>query len=125
MAKISDITKDIGETIRRLRTEQSVSIEELAERCGVHYNYLGEIERGRRNPSIKSLAKIAAGLNVKLGVFFDNTRAPASKRGDISRADLLKSLKLLSEFTQKDRSDAGKFLSLALKILRRKVKQAR
>ncbi|MEW6040258.1 MAG: helix-turn-helix transcriptional regulator, partial [Elusimicrobiota bacterium] len=34
-------------------------------------NYLADIERGKRNPSVKSLQKIASGLKVKIYRFFN------------------------------------------------------
>lgn len=66
----------IGEQIRKLRRRQGLSIEELAFRAGIHHNYLGDIERGRRNPSIRSLEKIAQGLNVSIKELFNFQTVP-------------------------------------------------
>ena len=42
--------------------------EQLGEKAGVDYKYLGGIERGERNPSAENLAKIAKALGVKIQI---------------------------------------------------------
>jgi transcriptional regulator with XRE-family HTH domain len=54
----------LGQAIRELRTELSVSQEELAHRSGMHRTYLGGIERGERNPSYTNILRIASALDV-------------------------------------------------------------
>jgi len=41
-----------------------LSQEAAAERCGVHWTFLGQVERGRRNLSLHNILKLAAGLDV-------------------------------------------------------------
>ena len=65
------IEKQLGNRIRRFRETQKLSQEELAYRAGVHRTYLGGIERGERNPSLKNLAAIAKALNVRLADLVD------------------------------------------------------
>lgn len=60
----------IGMTIRRLREEKGVSIQELADILEIEYNNLIRIEKGRTNFTIGTLIKIANGLNVKMIDFF-------------------------------------------------------
>jgi hypothetical protein len=36
----------------------------LAERCGVHWTFLGQVERGQRNLSLHNILKVARGLRV-------------------------------------------------------------
>jgi len=60
-----------GRTVRRLRTEQNLSQEELAERSGLHRNYVGGIERGERNAGLKALFALARGLGVKPSQLFE------------------------------------------------------
>jgi len=49
-----------------LREKQGLTQEQLEEKTGVHTNYISSIERGQKNTTIKTLQKIAAGLNVEL-----------------------------------------------------------
>ena len=54
----------VGREVRRLREAQGLSQEELAERSGLHRNYIGGIERGERNVGIKAFLNLARGLEV-------------------------------------------------------------
>ncbi len=54
----------LGQTIRRLRREAKLTQEELAARAGLSANYVGEIERGKRNPSALALFSLGRGLNI-------------------------------------------------------------
>lgn len=54
----------LGRAIRELRTDLSVSQEELAHRSGMHRTYLGGIERGERNPSYTNILRIASALDL-------------------------------------------------------------
>jgi transcriptional regulator with XRE-family HTH domain len=56
----------LGRRIRGLRKKRRLSIEKLAEKAGVSARFLGDIERGRENPSISSLIKLASALSVKM-----------------------------------------------------------
>ena len=60
------IKKQFGARIRELRLDKGLSQEELAFKAGVHRTYLGGIERGERNPSLKNIAAIAKALGVAL-----------------------------------------------------------
>jgi transcriptional regulator with XRE-family HTH domain len=61
-----EITKAVGKTIRDLRTERSLSQEDLADLTNLHRTYISSVERGKRNISIKNLEKIAKALKVKI-----------------------------------------------------------
>jgi transcriptional regulator with XRE-family HTH domain len=60
----------LGRRIRHLRDEQGVSQEKLAERANIHRTYLGGIEVGIRNPSLKNIAAIARALRVSIASLF-------------------------------------------------------
>lgn len=64
------IDKQFGEKVRKLRLARNLSQEELAFKTGVHRTYLGSIERGERNPSLKNITAIAKALNVTLAQLF-------------------------------------------------------
>lgn len=70
MTKRIDILKQFGEWVRELRKAQGLSQEELAERAGLHYTYIGGVERGERNLSLKSIEKIVSALRIDIRDLF-------------------------------------------------------
>jgi transcriptional regulator with XRE-family HTH domain len=54
----------VGRNIRRLRLERGLSQEELADEIGVHRTYMGGVERGERNLTLRSLERLAQRLGV-------------------------------------------------------------
>lgn len=69
---MSEIRTDVGRRIRGYRISRRMSQEELAERCGLHPTYIGQLERGEKNATLESIAKIAGGLDVPLSRLFEN-----------------------------------------------------
>jgi len=67
---MSKIQKQFGDRVRELRLSKGLSQEELAFRVNIHRTYIGGIERGERNPSLKNIAAIANALGVTLSELF-------------------------------------------------------
>lgn len=63
---------EIGQRIRNYRLQIKLSQEELAERCGLHPTYIGQVERGEKNATIESIGKISSGLGIPLSRLFEN-----------------------------------------------------
>lgn len=83
------LKKIIGNRIRLFRNKLSLTQEELGERSGVSWKFIGEIERGNANPSLEVLSKISEALGITLSELFDiEDRYPAKEV--LQRAQKLK-----------------------------------
>ncbi len=62
--------KLLGRRIRSLRQACRLTQQELGERAGLNYKYLGAVERGEENPSLVVLERIATGLGIDIADLF-------------------------------------------------------
>ena len=69
---MATIYKRVGENIRRLRRKSGLTQEELAELVGMNPKSIIEIEAGKRNPTLKTLKKIALALKVELSTLLQS-----------------------------------------------------
>jgi transcriptional regulator with XRE-family HTH domain len=83
-AAASATTARIARRVLALRQQRSLSLEALAQRCGVSKSMISLIERGQSSPTAVVLERLAAGLGVALASLFDDDEAPASP---LSRRD--------------------------------------
>jgi transcriptional regulator with XRE-family HTH domain len=67
MAKrTGDIFERFGQRVRTLRKEQDYSQENFAAACEMDRTYMGGIERGERNPSLRNIQRIAETLGITI-----------------------------------------------------------
>lgn len=59
-----DLQRTVGVRLRALRTERGLSQEAFAEVLRVHRTYMGGLERGERNLTLRSVEKIADRLGI-------------------------------------------------------------
>ncbi len=59
-----ELQRTVGRNIRRLRRARGLSQEDLAAEIGVHRTYMGGVERGERNLTLRSLERLAERLGV-------------------------------------------------------------
>ena len=56
----------LGRNVRRIRQQKKLTQEQLAFEAEIDLTYVGGIERGKRNPSLLVMARIADALGVSL-----------------------------------------------------------
>jgi transcriptional regulator with XRE-family HTH domain len=61
-----DICAATGERIRKLRRAKGWRQIDLAEQSGVHEVHISDLERGTREPGLRTLSKIARALGITL-----------------------------------------------------------
>ena len=61
-----DILERFGNRVRELRKAAGFSQESLADLCGLDRTYIGGIERGERNVSLRNIEVIARALKVSI-----------------------------------------------------------
>ena len=62
---MADLPETFARNLRRIRTEQGLTQEELAARAGVHRTFIGAVERGDRNASLRTVQRLADALGVE------------------------------------------------------------
>jgi transcriptional regulator with XRE-family HTH domain len=67
----TQIPRLLAERIKSLRRAKDWSQEQLAERASIQRSYLADLERGHRNPSVRTLVKVANALGVAVQALFD------------------------------------------------------
>ncbi|TAM66539.1 MAG: XRE family transcriptional regulator [Microbacteriaceae bacterium] len=79
---ISIAAQTLGKRVREHRQQLGVSQETLAELSGVHWTFIGQVERGMRNLSLHNIVKIADGLGVDPAVLVRGIEARDIPRSD-------------------------------------------
>jgi transcriptional regulator with XRE-family HTH domain len=64
--KKEEILMQFGNRIRERRTALGISQEKLAETTGFHRTYIGMVERGERNISLRNISVFAKAFNLNL-----------------------------------------------------------
>ncbi|ENV52202.1 MULTISPECIES: helix-turn-helix transcriptional regulator [Acinetobacter] len=59
---MTKLSVEIGQLIRKQRTQQGITQESLALQCGIDRSYMGRIERGEVNLTVEKLYEIASVL---------------------------------------------------------------
>lgn len=102
---MSELTKTIGQRIRNYRNKAGLSQEKLAELAGCHSTYIGQLERGEKNATIESVARIASALDIPLEALFEKI-GKTKGNNDIP----LKCYELLASKTQKEQEHLYRLL---------------
>ena len=73
MVIVMETNFNCGYRIRQLRNERGISQEQLALSAGITPAYLGLVERGQRNATVKTIERICGALGIGLAEFFAET----------------------------------------------------
>ena len=82
------ILKPLGAQLRRLRLERSLSQERLAERAGLNYKYIGQVELAKQDPGADVLVRLARALAVPVGQLFETITPQDAVPYKLSPADI-------------------------------------
>lgn len=61
-----DILKRFGRRVRELRKKRGMSQEQLALEAGLDRSYVGGVERGERNVSLRNIERLAVALGLEV-----------------------------------------------------------
>ena len=76
----NEVRGAFGLRIRHLRTQQGISQENLAHLADMDRTYVGGIERGILNPSLRNIAKLAWTLGVEVERLFSDLDVPMHRK---------------------------------------------
>ncbi len=83
-----ELQRTIGIRVRQLRLDRGLTQEQLGERAGLSYKFVGEVERGVANPTVESLSGIARALAVAVpDLFVSLDRAGSGRAVELSEKD--------------------------------------
>ena len=71
MEKNKDLQKRFGAKLAYIRKAKKLSQMKLAEKVDMNFNYIGQIERGEANVTIKTIKILADALDVEVKMLFD------------------------------------------------------
>ena len=74
-----DVRERLGVNVRRLREATGLSQEAFADDAGIHRTYISDVERGKRNPTIAVVDKLAIALKVRTGSLLDDPAEVAAE----------------------------------------------
>ena len=97
---MTDLRGRVGARLRQLRHARRLTQEQLAERAGLSYKFVGELERGRGNPTLTTLAALSGALGVRLPdlLALDTERPRLSPRQASQVREALASIESLVEW---------------------------
>lgn len=64
MVSAMDMRKLVGDNVSRIRKEKELTQEQLSELSGLSQQYISDLERGKRNPTIVTIYELALAMKV-------------------------------------------------------------
>ena len=72
---ISAAAGEFGARVRKHRQDLGLSQEALADRSGMHWTFVGQVERGQRNLSLHNILRVAEALHLDPGILIQGLRS--------------------------------------------------
>ena len=66
------------EKLRTMRSDQNLSLQELADKAGMNKGYVSQVELGKRKPSFESVENLAGALGAKIYMQLESPEAPTA-----------------------------------------------
>jgi transcriptional regulator with XRE-family HTH domain len=76
---VKEPLRKLGEVLRKLRKRKDLTFQNVSDQCGIKVAYLIELEGGKRNPSLKTINRVARGLKVPLWMIFMNMESKPTR----------------------------------------------
>ena len=67
---MNTVSSEVGKKIREHRHKAGLSLESLALNAGITPNFLGDVERGTKKPSLDTLESLLTALDISFEDFF-------------------------------------------------------
>ena len=64
---MTNVQKQFGKKLKQIRLKKGLTQENLADKAGLHFTYVGQAERGLRNITLNTLHKLSKALKVRGG----------------------------------------------------------
>lgn len=109
----SEINKIVGKRIKQYRKKEGLSQEELAFKASLHTTYIGQLERGEKNATLKSIEKISSSLKIPLEVIFKGVQEEFSSNEDQIAKEVLT---LIQKISKTDLENIDKIIHYLLEI---------
>lgn len=61
---MNEVSQKLGQNLKRIRTQQQMSQGDIARSLDVDKGYISNIENGKKNPTLSTLARLAEALGV-------------------------------------------------------------
>lgn len=68
---MKEFQKAFGERLRTIRKTKGMTLEKMADKAGLSVQYIGDVERGKANPTFATVEKISEALSMKMTDLLD------------------------------------------------------
>lgn len=106
-----DFMKIFKENLRKRREELRLTQENLAEKAGLSYTFISQLERGEKEPSLRTAHKIARALKTSIDVLISE-----------KESDEIATKQLLNLIKAKDKEDIDLAVKLVQVVMEEKEK---